>query len=300
MSHKPKKADFEDSFALHQHYIDILNCMPNIVYWVDNDCVLKGCNQNFIKLMGLKQLKDFKGTPYLQMAKFAGWPEKRIEALKLDDMKVIFSGESQWDVEEAPIINKHQEPIYFRSRRVAILGKDKKVIGLTVVLTDITDQKNLEKQINHMHSETKPEPVATRIIAEPNILMVEDNVIAQKVEEALLLSLHCHVDIAESGSKALTLFSPGKYDMVFMDIGLEDTSGYSVAKKMRQLEQNTDHHVPIIALTSYQADVVKYDCYDYSMDGVLTKPLTSEQAEQLIKHFILHENVPVTGLKSGN
>ncbi len=44
----------------------------------------------------------------------------------------------------------------------------------------------------------------------PSVLMVEDNFIAQKVEEALLTSLNCHVDIAESGDKAVLLFDPGK------------------------------------------------------------------------------------------
>jgi CheY-like chemotaxis protein len=94
------------------------------------------------------------------------------------------------------------------------------------------------------------------------------------------------------------LFEPGRYDLVFMDIGLEDTSGYVVSKKFRQLEKDTEHHVPIIALTSYEADIVKYDCDDYTMEGALTKPLTSEQAKQIIQHYIYHIDIPVRGLKS--
>lgn len=128
--------------------------------------------------------------------------------------------------------------------------------------------------------------------------MVEDNSIAQKAAQALLMQLDCHVDVAESGDKAALLFEPGKYDLVFMDIGLEDTSGYVVSKKIRQLEQSTEYHVPIIALTGYQADIVKYDCEDYSMEGALTKPLTTEQAKQIIQHYIYHIDIPIHGLKS--
>ncbi|AHE67830.1 response regulator [Legionella oakridgensis] len=298
MAQQIKKNNFEDSFGIHQLYIDILNCMPNIVYWVDNDCILKGCNNQFIQMLGLKEVGDLKGTPYEQMAKLTSWSNKRIESFRLDDMKVIFSGVAQYDVEESPIFNKKGEAVHYLSRRVPLFDNNHQVIGLVVVLTDVSERKKLEAQLSEQKSgqeHSKAEPV---LVEEPHVLMVEDNFIAQKVEEALLTALHCHVDIADSGDKALKLFGPGKYDIVFMDIGLEDTSGYMVAKKFRQMEENTKFHVPIIALTSYQADVVKYDCNDYFMDGVLTKPLTSEQAKQIIQHFIYHENIDVAGLKS--
>lgn len=292
-----KQTYSQDSFAIHQLYIDIINAMPNIVYWVDNDCNLKGCNQQFIEFLGLKKVKDLNGTPYEQMSKLTKWPKERIEAFRLDDMKVIFSGVPQYDVEEAPIESKQGKPQHFLARRVPLLDAHKRVIGLVVILTDITQQKMQEKSAQKKAS-TKAVINPYKPVAEPHILMVEDDFIAQKVEEALLTELHCHVDIAESGDKALKLFGPGKYDVVFMDIGLEDTSGYLVAKKLRQMEENTNFHVPIIALTSYQAEIVKYDCKDYFMDGVLTKPLTSEQAKQIIQHFVNHEDVPVTGMKS--
>ncbi|HAT9400816.1 TPA: response regulator [Legionella pneumophila subsp. pneumophila] len=289
---------FEADMDMHQHYLDILNCVPDVVYWVDKDCHLKGCNQNFIKLLGLKKIGDLKGTPYDQMAKHMKWSEKRIETFKLDDMKVLFSGESQYDIEEEPVYNKGKEAIYYKSRRVPLFDKENKVCGLVVVLTDITDLKKLEAHIQQTHSPRNIKRTQKKRVTEPKILMVEDNFVAQKVEEALLKELQCQVDIADTGDKALNLFDTGKYDMVFMDIGLEDTSGYLVAKKIRQKEQNTNYHVPIIALTSYQADVVKYDVEDYFMDGVLTKPLTSEQADQLIKHFVHKEDIMVSGLKS--
>ncbi|HAT1978189.1 TPA: response regulator [Legionella pneumophila subsp. pneumophila] len=298
MSDEISKEYFDETLGIHQEYLGILNCLPDIVYWVDKDCLLKGCNQNFIKLLGLKKIKDLKGTPYEQMAKYTGWPEKNIEAFKLDDMKVLFSGEPQWDVEEGPLFNKDKKVRYYRTRRVPLFDKDNKVHGLVVVLTDITKFKKMEEQLQKVATKEKIKPSPAKRIEEPKILMVEDNFVAQKVEEALLKELQCQVDIADTGDKALNLFDPGKYDMVFMDIGLEDTSGYLVAKKIRQKEQNTNYHVPIIALTSYQADVVKYDVEDYFMDGVLTKPLTSEQADQLIKHFVHKEDIMVSGLKS--
>ena len=296
MAQQLSQGNHEDSFATHQFYLDILNCIPNIVYWVDNECNLKGCNNNFVKLLGLKKIKDFVGTPYEQMSKFANWSEERTAALRLDDMKVLFSGQAQYNVPESPVYDSHGVAIHYLATRVPLYDALKHLIGLVVILSETTDKKKFADADTIILPEGLTAP--QELNHQPNVLMVEDNFIAQKVEEALLTALHCHVDIADSGDKAISLFNPGKYDIVFMDIGLEDTSGYMVAKQLRQLEKDTIYHVPIIALTSYQADVVMYDCNDYFMDGVLTKPMTPEQAQQIIKHYIYHENVVVNGLKS--
>lgn len=295
MASKKKLAHSTTTVELEQYYLDIINCVPDIVYWIDAHANLKGCNQQYVSLLGLKRMNDFHGSPYEQMLKFTPWSSERVKAFKLDDMQVLFSGEAHYKVDEKPVYNKKGIATYYQSNRVPLYDKDHNIIGLVVVLSDVTHLKAEQDLLD----EEKPVMQETQQHhAVPNVLMVEDNYIAQKVEEALLTECHCHVDIAGTGDKAVSLFDPGKYDIVLMDIGLEDTSGYVVAKKIRQMEQNTSYHVPIIALTSYQADVVKYDCSDYFMDGVLTKPLTREQVEQIIQHYIYHQNVSVNGLKS--
>lgn len=293
-----QKGNPEDMKQIHQHYIDIMNCIPDIVYWVDVDCNLLGCNNRFVQLLGLNELRDFKGTPYQQMEKCAHWNDKRIETFKLDDMKAIFTGEPRYNVEENPVQDANNNSLYFKSNRVPMFDENKNVVGLVVVLTDISAYKKLMKNEQSKEKETMQTESLLKTVSLPNVLMIEDNLIAQNVEKALLTALNCQVDIADTGDMALKLFGPGKYDLVLMDIGLEDTSGYVVAKQLRHMEKDTNHHVPIIALTGYEADVVKYDCEQYFMEGAITKPLTSEQAEQIINHYVYHLDVPVRGLKS--
>jgi len=298
MSHQPKSSSGEDINAVHQYYMEIINAMPDIVYWVDKDCNLKGCNSNFIKLLGLNTLNDLKGTPYQQMDKFAHWKAECIERLKLDDMKALFSEESRYNFEEKPVENDKGKIYYFKSSRVLMHNSNKEVIGLIVILTDYTLHKKVEEHATVLLESSNNTYVPMKDGFFPSILMVEDNIIAQNVEKELLTSLHCQVDIASTADSALKLFHPGKYDLVLMDIGLEDSSGYIVAKQLRLKEKDTQHHVPIIALTGYEADVVKYDCQHYLMEGAISKPLTSEQAEQIIKHYVYHIDTPVSGLKS--
>ncbi len=74
--------------------------------------------------------------------------------------------------------------------------------------------------------------------------------------------------------KALSLFKPGKYDLVLMDIGLEETSGYVVAKQLRKKEEKTKHHVPIIALTGFSAEVIRTIAVNALWKGYLPNPNT--------------------------
>lgn len=298
MAGKTEKGFSDTSIAIHQYYMDIINCMPNVVYWVDLNCDLKGANNHFVQLLGLNNLHDFNGTPYQLLEKYAHWDKKRVESFKLDDMSVIFSGKPRYKVKEPPIqifkeVDSTDVTLNYLSTRVPLLDKKKEVVGLVVVLEDIAlNNDNVHVSAPLMFDAITPDRA-------PRILMVEDNLIAQKVEKALLVGLGCDVDAAESGDLAEKLFEPGKYDMIFMDIGLQDTSGYIVAKKLREREEGTSYHVPIIALTSYQADVVKYDCRDYFMDGVITKPLSQEQAQQIIQRYFHHQDVVINDFKSG-
>ncbi|MFT4059142.1 MAG: response regulator [Legionella sp.] len=298
MSSHNKYAQNENIEAINQYYMEIINAMPNVVYWVDKECNLKGCNSNFRDLLRLQTLKDFKGTPYQKMIEIAHWNEERVKALRLDDMKVLFSGEAFHNIEEKPIQNIAGKVYNFHSTRVPMYNMNHEIIGLVVVLTDIGMNKTSNDTLRQLSDNDKKDSEVVRDGYLPTVLMVEDNLIAQNVEKALLTALHCKVDIAETADVAIKLFSPGKYDLVLMDIGLEDSSGYVVAKQLRRKEKNTDFHVPIIALTGYEADIVKYDCEHYFMEGVISKPLTSEQAEQIINHYVFHMNVSVSGLKS--
>ncbi|MES2203873.1 MAG: ATP-binding protein, partial [Pseudomonadota bacterium] len=128
----------------------------------------------------------------------------------------------------------------------------------------------------------------------PRIFLVEDNPLIQHVTEALLNGAGFSVDIAGTGAEALEKFSPGKYGLVYMDIGLPDQDGYSVAHAIREKEKSLA--TPIIALTAHGALDVERFCSRAGMQGVLSKPLTREQATSVWERYGLGKSEKVDGL----
>ena len=131
----------------------------------------------------------------------------------------------------------------------------------------------------------------------PRVLLVEDNPLIQHVTQSLLSSAGFDVDVAGTGAEAIEKFSPGKYGLIYMDIGLPDQDGYSVTQTIRAKEIELQASaVPIVALTAHGAVDVGAFCGRVGMQGVLSKPLTHEQAEAVWKKFGLGQPEKVSGL----
>ncbi|AHE67926.1 PAS domain S-box [Legionella oakridgensis ATCC 33761 = DSM 21215] len=126
---------------------------------------------------------------------------------------------------------------------------------------DLGIDEDMEKAIDHPYEMTYTEqikPTISKAAARSfQVLVVEDNVIAQTVAKSILAQLDCDTDIAETGKKAVELWKQGHYDLMFMDIGLPDIDGYEVTRLIRVQELAKNTHVPIIALTAHAGDEIK-------------------------------------------
>jgi len=284
----------------------ILPQLPNYIYLIDKDCSFLTCNNNFLSLLTAAKTGLKKDNFYKQLLSEGKVSSTRVERLKKDDIEALLEEKVRLDVEEPPIVIE-DSIFYMRSSRIPLLNKKGELAGLMVVLVDTTENVRLKEQIDKIRLQlqqenSKPVENSRAVLKEeeiiPRVLLIEDNTIAQKAVQSILMQLDCKVEVAATSEEVLTLFAPGKYNIIFMDIGLEGTSGYVLAKQIRKLEKETVYHTPIIALTGYEADIVKYDCMDYTMEGAITKPLTSEQAKQIIQHFIYQIDIPISGLKN--
>lgn len=117
-----------------------------------------------------------------------------------------------------------------------------------------------------------------------SILVVEDHSVASMIAKKILESLDCEVDIASDGAKAIELINSNKrYDAIYMDIGLPDTSGVELCKYIREKERNECREaVPIIAVTSNVDN--EEICLKSGMNELIAKPFTKEKALKLLSY----------------
>ena len=70
----------------------------------------------------------------------------------------------------------------------------------------------------------------------PNILVVEDDDVLQKVTPLMIKMCGYNSTLATTGQEAIRLFKKG-FDLIFLDIRLPDINGFDVCKKIRALEK---------------------------------------------------------------
>jgi len=122
---------------------------------------------------------------------------------------------------------------------------------------------------------SEPPPVSTpRPAANPlKILLVEDNPVNERVACAILRGIGHLVEVARDGSQVLPLLDSQPFDLILMDIQMPKMDGFEVTACIRQAEQRTGAHIPIIAMTAHAMDGYKERCLAGGMDGYLTKPI---------------------------
>jgi PAS domain S-box-containing protein len=140
----------------------------------------------------------------------------------------------------------------------------------------------------------------------PQVLLIEDNLIAAEASKATLMQLGCEVEVAQQGEVGVRQAYQNAYDIIFMDIRLPDLHGNLATRRIRAREQRSARPVPIIGTTGHIDAVRKQECIEAGMHAVLIKPLTRAQIEDMLVAFIpqyerksTYQQLPPTSLNTG-
>jgi PAS domain S-box-containing protein len=106
----------------------------------------------------------------------------------------------------------------------------------------------------------------------PRLLLVEDNLINQKLMLTLLGRLGYAIDVAENGLEAVSLAKSQAYAMILMDMQMPVMDGIE-ATKIIKATQGPNLETPIIALTANAMASDQEACRSAGMVEVLTKPI---------------------------
>jgi CheY-like chemotaxis protein len=120
-------------------------------------------------------------------------------------------------------------------------------------------------------------------------LVVEDNLINQRLIKILLQEYNLHVTTAGDGEEAVNLCMNNEYDIIFMDIDMPIKDGILATQEIKQQRNPANKRVmPIVALTALAMEGDREHILEEGLDDYLSKPLTRQKLEYILqKHLRL-------------
>lgn len=125
-----------------------------------------------------------------------------------------------------------------------------------------------------------------------NILVVEDNVVNQKVILRLLNELGFNTESVNNGLEAVERVAKGNLSAVLMDVQMPVMDGLTAVEIIRK-QGDANSKIPIIAITAHALRGDKEKCLDAGMNDYLSKPINAKHLEKVLDSWI---NIEV-GLK---
>jgi CheY-like chemotaxis protein len=132
------------------------------------------------------------------------------------------------------------------------------------------------------------------------VLVVEDNIVNQKVAAKMLEREGYRVDVAANGQEAVEAVAQIPYVLVFMDCQMPVMDGYEATRAIREQEASLIQHgaqdargatiaarggtprLPIIAMTANAMDGDRERCLEAGMDDYIAKPVRRENLEAVL------------------
>ncbi len=125
-------------------------------------------------------------------------------------------------------------------------------------------------------SEPLPEPTLTG--SSCRILVGDDEANVRETLVELLVTLGHEVVQAGSGEEILARFEPGRFDLVFTDLGMPDMSGWEVTRRIRE----RDPAVPVVLVTGWGNQIGVEEAREQGVSRVLAKPFTVQKVTSAI------------------
>ena len=150
----------------------------------------------------------------------------------------------------------------------------------------------LRTALEHVLIETE-EPVSAVVQEGPeqattidaDVLLVEDNIVNQKVATLLLKRLGCEVSVANNGAEALDAVQEHEFDIVFMDCQMPVMSGFEATQAIRVLDDPGKRSVPIVAMTANAMAGDRERCLVVGMNDYLPKPVQREALCKMLERW---------------
>jgi PAS domain S-box-containing protein len=254
---------------------------------------------------GLEALEMFKravegGEPFDLVITDFNMPD-------LSGIELVKRLNSDYESHQTPIVMLSSADRHDRTKHIRDLG-------VSAYLVKPVLPNSLLSALREIFGKTEPslEGIRTAVIAEfnkqqirrkherYNILVVEDNLVNQRLVKKLLEKIGHSVLIAGNGREALDVLQQHGHfsdagavedliDLVLMDIQMPVMGGMEATRIIRSREAAFNRHIPIVALTAHALKGHREEYLSAGMDEYLTKPIDANQLYEQVSMLVERE-----------
>lgn len=165
----------------------------------------------------------------------------------------------------------------------------KSELGKGTVFTLILTQKKADKNYYRQKSENTDAADMEISLRGKHILLAEDNELNAEIAIAILEETGLIIDRVEDGIQCVNRIEQmpaGTYDMILMDIQMQNMDGYKATNCIRHLQDIKKAEIPIIAMTANAFEEDRKKAFDAGMDGHIAKPIDIEKLRVVIRSVL--------------
>ncbi len=133
----------------------------------------------------------------------------------------------------------------------------------------------------------KPDEYATTKTFRGNpshkVLVVEDNILNQKLAGFILKDWGLNFDICSNGKIAVEKLHTETYHIILMDIQMPEMNGYEATKYIRE---TLKLDIPVIAMTAHALPGEKEKCLSFGMTDYISKPIKESDLQNLMTKYL--------------
>ena len=165
--------------------------------------------------------------------------------------------------------------------------------------TQVTSPQTAQARQRRLKAPSPAQP-----LSHPRILIVEDNIINQKLVVRMAEKLGYPSAVAENGQDAIEMLTKEQFGLVLMDCQMPVMDGFEATQRIREAEAHhaeaddstsasTDHdvdligwrHIPIIAVTANAMQGDRAHCLAIGMDDYLAKPIHLDALRDILHRW---------------
>lgn len=178
---------------------------------------------------------------------------------------------------------------------------------MSYVMKPVTQSSLLDAIMSSLGLPTAQDEIISEVPAAPmlikkrlTLLLAEDNTVNQVLVTRILEKQGHSVVVANNGIEAIAYWHASYFDAILMDIDMPEMNGYEATMRIREEEQLTGAHIPIMAMTAHAMQGTREECLRHGMDSYLSKPINTELLWRELATLMKNNGADVVSALSGN